>query len=201
MADEAGGVAASTDQGAPSRAKTIVMIIALATAFAIVPRVTRSCQEGALSEDAPDFEARVVANADALNGVTTETEGGAPKPGELALRSLRGHPVILDFWATWCGPCQAESPIVNTIAQRYKDRGLVVVGVNTSDAEELVAPFVKRKGLGFPIVYDANNAIARSYAVHNLPTLIVVSKTGKIAAIRNGITSDAALDEIVQRYL
>ncbi len=94
-----------------------------------------------------------------------------------------------------------STPIVNTIALRYKDRGLAVIGVNTSDEDGLAAHYVRKKGLNFPIVYDEGNAIAKQYRVANLPTLIVVSKTGKIVAIRHGVTSDAALDDIVRRYL
>ena len=90
---------------------------------------------------------------------------------------------------------------MNTLAQRYKDKGLVVIGVNTSDEDGLAAQYAKSHGVRFPIVYDANNAIAKAYGVSNLPTLIVVSKSGKIVAIRHGVTSDSALDEIIRRYL
>ena len=110
-------------------------------------------------------------------------------------------PVIVDFWATWCGPCQAQSPIVNGIAERYKGRGVAVVGVNTSDEDGLAERFVHKKGLGFPMVYDEGNAIARQYGVTSLPTLIVVSKAGKVVAVRRGVTSDSALDEIVRRHM
>ena len=124
-----------------------------------------------------------MANADNLRHAV---DASAAPPKELDLeRSLRGHAVVLDFWATWCGPCQAEAPIVNTIAQRYKDRGLVVVGVNTSDEDGLAARFVAEKGLTFPIVYDEGNSDREATtASTSLPTLIVVSKTGKIVAIR-----------------
>lgn len=159
-----------------------------------------------MDEVAPDFTARIVANGESLgaiagvdSGATSGAEHGPPKTVELS--NLRGRPVLLDFWATWCGPCQAEAPIVNTIAQRYKDRGLAVIGVNTSDEDGLAAHFARKKGLGFPIVFDEGNGIARKYNVANLPTLVVVSKTGKIVAIRHGVTSDAALDDIVRRYL
>lgn len=183
--------------------RAALMVIVLAASFALVPRLTRGCEgPSGTGEDAPDFRARVVANAEAMGPrPATSANTEAPKSTELELSQLRGRPVVLDFWATWCGPCQAESPIVNAIAQRYKDRGLAVVGVNTSDEDGLAAYFVKKKGLSFPIVYDENNAIARKYNVGSLPTLIVVSKEGKIVAIRHGVTSDDALDDIVRKYL
>jgi thiol-disulfide isomerase/thioredoxin len=182
--------------------RAALVVLALAAGFALIPRATRGC-EGTMSTDeiAPDFTARVVANSDSL-GVLDGGTGAEPRSAKtVELKSLRGRPVLLDFWATWCGPCQAEAPIVNTIAQRYKDRGLAVIGVNTSDEDGLAASFARKKGLGFPIVYDEGNGIARQYHVGSLPTLILVSKSGKIVAIRHGVTSDAALDDIVRRYL
>ena len=178
-----------------SSVRAALAVVALAAGFALVPRMTKGCEGASLDEDAPNFAARVVANGENLG-----LEGGVV-PETLELSSLRGRPVVLDFWATWCGPCQATSPIVNAVAQRYKDKGLAVVGVNTSDEDGLAARYVKKKGLGFPIVYDENNTIAKQYGVSNLPTLIVVSKTGKIVAVRRGVTSDSVLDEIVRRHL
>ena len=190
---EGGPKAPPTERQGSVRAA--LAVVALAAGFALVPRLTKGCEGAALDEDAPNFTARVVANGEGLRAEA----GGAPETLELS--SLRGRPVVLDFWATWCGPCQAQSPIVNAVAQRYKDKGLAVVGVNTSDEDGLAARFVKKKGHGFPIVYDENNTIAKQYGVSNLPTLIVISKTGKIVAVRRGVTSDSALDEIVRRYL
>ncbi|MDF2694089.1 MAG: thioredoxin family protein [Labilithrix sp.] len=188
-----------TSEAPPQKSlRAALLVVALAAGFALVPRLTRGCEGASLDEDAPNFDARLVANAQNLG---VGGGDGGPAPSSVELSSLRGRPVVLDFWATWCGPCQAEAPIVNTIAQRYKDKGLAVVGVNTSDEDGLAARFVSRKGLGFPIVYDENNAIARKYGVTSLPTLIVISKTGKIVAVRHGVTSDSALDEIVRRYL
>ena len=189
MADSAipsGGTAAA------ERAHTLRMtlvVVALAAGFAFVPRATQSCGKATGTEEAPDFTASFVANPpDAMQKTMT-------------MSALRGHPVVLDFWATWCGPCQAEAPIVNGLAQRFKDKGLVVIGVNTSDAEGLAARYAVRKGLSFPIVYDEGNAIAGEYRVDNLPSLIVISKEGKMVAIRHGVTSDADLERLVRQVL
>jgi thiol-disulfide isomerase/thioredoxin len=185
-----------------STARAAMMVLVLAAGFAVIPRVTHGCEGASLDEDAPDFEGRIVVNGGAALAWADLDGGGPPASAQrMELGRLRGRPVVLDFWATWCGPCQAESPIVNTIAQRYKDRGLAVVGVNTSDEDGLAAAFAKKKGLAFPMVYDENNTIAKKFGVTTLPTLVVVSKTGKIVAVRNGLTSDGALDEIIRRYL
>jgi cytochrome c biogenesis protein CcmG, thiol:disulfide interchange protein DsbE len=183
----------------------VLAALALAAGVALIPRATRGCETSLNSdEEAPDFTARVVANGD-LAVPTVSADGGdeaARQPkATLQLSSLRGQAVLLDFWATWCGPCQAETPIINTIAARYKNRGLAVLGVNTSDADGLAAVFAKKKSLRFPIIYDDDNRIANLYHVGSLPTLVLVSKTGRIVAIRHGVTSDAALDDIVRRYL
>lgn len=178
----------------------LLVVVLLAAAFALVPRLTRSCDTSGVDRDAPNFKARVVANGAALPAGRADAGTDGPA-ATLELASLRGHPVVLDFWATWCGPCQAEAPIMNAIAQRYKDRGLVVVGVNTSDEDGLAARYARKKQLGFPMVYDEENTIARDYNVSRLPTVMIISKTGKIVAALHGLTSDSALDEIVRRQL
>jgi cytochrome c biogenesis protein CcmG/thiol:disulfide interchange protein DsbE len=181
--------AASTSSDNAHTPRMVLVVLALAAGFAFVPRITNGCGKAAANEPAPDFTATVVANP------------LEPAQTSLTLSALRGHPVVLDFWATWCGPCQAEAPIVNAISQRYKDKGLVVIGVNTSDAEGLAARFAAKKGLLFPIVYDEGNAIANKYRADSLPTLVVVSKEGKIVAVRQGVTSDADLERLVRQVL
>jgi thiol-disulfide isomerase/thioredoxin len=168
--------------------RTIVIVVVLAAGFALLPRAMKALSFQPEGKEAPDFTAAVVAN-------------GSEGQTKLTLSELRGKPVILDFWATWCRPCQAETPIVNGVAQRYKDKGLVVVGVNTSDTRGLAEKYAKSKNLVFPIVYDDENEVAKHFGVDNLPTLIVVSKEGKIVAVRHGITSDADLDQIVKKVL
>lgn len=178
-----------SEQGSGETLRTAIIVVALALGFAFLPKLTNGCGAPEMTEDAPEFTGRVVAN-----GLTADQQN-------VKLSELRGHPVILDFWATWCGPCQAESPIVNSISQRFRDQGLVVIGVNTSDERGLAERFAMKKGLTFPIVYDEQNVIARKYKVDNLPTLVVISKEGKFVAIRHGITSDSDLERLVKKVL
>ncbi|MCA9584694.1 MAG: TlpA family protein disulfide reductase [Myxococcales bacterium] len=176
-----------------SELRFFLIAVVLAAAFALVPRSLSSCRSAQRGEDAPDFTASVVANPLDNKPLTKESA--------IALASLKGHPVLLDFWATWCGPCQAEAPIVNSVAQRFAEKGLVVIGVNTSDEPGLAEPFALKKGLVFPIVFDRGNAVARAYRVDNLPTLVLISKTGKVVAIRHGVTSAADLERLVRAEL
>lgn len=170
-------------------ARMIMVVIALSAGFFVVPRLTQSCNASTSTEVAPDFTANVVANPiDA--GQKTFT-----------LSAYKGRPVVLDFWATWCGPCQAEAPIVNGIAQRFKDKGLVVVGVNTSDTPGLAERFVTKKNLGFTMVFDENNDVAHKFHVDNLPTLVVINKAGMVTAVRHGITSDSDLERLIRAVL
>lgn len=161
-----------------------VVVVALVLAIAFVPRVL---PHGQMGGDAPDFTVELVANS--------------PSAPSFHLAEQKGHPVLLDFWATWCGPCKAQSPVVNRIAARYKDRGLVVVGVNTSDEEGMAAYYAKSHGLTFPMAYDRGNNAARAFGVENLPTMVLISKTGKLVAVRQGMTSDDELDRLVRSAL
>jgi thiol-disulfide isomerase/thioredoxin len=169
-------------------AKMTMVVVALAAGFALVPRAVKSCEPGN-NEAASDFTANVIANKESAGG------------DKLTLSALRGKPVVLDFWATWCGPCQMTAPIVNSVSQRYRDKGLVVVGVNVDDDTFPVERFVRKKNLTFPIVWDEKKAISRSYGANTLPTLVVVSKEGKIVAVRHGVTSESDLDALVKRVL
>src|SRR4051794_10612670 len=140
----------------------IVALVALSVlfGFAILPRLFEA-NNSLVGKPAPDF---------ALELVTGGTVGD-----RIHLEELRGNAVVLDFWATWCQPCQRIAPILDRISRKHQGKGLVVVGVNTSDQRGLAPAFAKQKGLSYPIVYDEGDEVAQRYGVTNLPTLVVIN--------------------------
>jgi thiol-disulfide isomerase/thioredoxin len=171
------------------------LVIVLLAGYALLPRLFQPRQPAAVGRDAPDFALDVVANASELGPHLAE---GKP----LRLSELRGSAVLLDFWATWCGPCRAEAPIVDRVSRRWRERGVVVVGVNTDTPDQGdPAEFARGHGLTYPIVHDEDGAASRLFEVDTLPTLVVVSPAGKITAVRSGITDDAELEKLLRQAL
>lgn len=101
-----------------------------------------------------------------------------PGGGELSLSDLRGQAVVLNFWATWCGPCEAEMPELQQAAQKYGNSGLVVLGVNQAEPEDIVTDYLERLGISFPIVLDKAVQVSELYRVNSLPTTFFIDRDG-----------------------
>jgi RNA polymerase sigma factor (sigma-70 family) len=101
-------------------------------------------------------------------------------PDGLRLDKLQGKVVLLDFWGTWCGPCVQKLPQTEALHQKYKDRGLVVIGVHSANDSENVGDFLKEKGYTFPVVIDKGDTV-KQYAVEAWPTYFLIDKSGKVA--------------------
>ena len=124
------------------------------------------------------------------------------EPGsQMSLADLKGHPVLLDFWASYCEPCAVEAPIVDRVARRFGKHGLVVMGVNGGDTPDTIRAYATQKGLSYPMVVDAGGEVSAKYGVDKIPSLVVIDRQGQVLAYLSGIVDEAALNEIVRAAL
>jgi peroxiredoxin len=107
----------------------------------------------------------------------------------VTVAGLRGHVAVIDFWATWCGPCAHEMPALQTFYDAMRADGLIVVGVTSDASRSNVDTFVARHHLTFPIVQDPAGGIARRYAPPTQPTSYFVGRDGIVRHVHEGFAA------------
>jgi thiol-disulfide isomerase/thioredoxin len=117
----------------------------------------------------------------------------------LSLHDLRGHYVLLDFWATWCGPCRIEMPRIDDLQKAYADRGLEVVGINAGESPDRVRRFIEQNGYSYTILLDPQNQASRRYNAEYLPTLVVIDPSGDVRFYDSGDYSERDLRAVLAR--
>jgi cytochrome c biogenesis protein CcmG/thiol:disulfide interchange protein DsbE len=115
---------------------------------------------------------------------------------DFKLSALRGRPVVLNFWATWCPPCRAELPDLKSAYQRYGGQ-VAIVGVNQVEPAATVAQFAKEFGLTFPVPLDQRGDVSRTYGVRSLPTTFFIDRNGIIRQFQNGPLTEATLAQML----
>lgn len=165
----------------PARTARVVVIVALVVAFLglLTWAVTQAGDIPAPGDAAPSFSA-------------PRLEGG----GELSLEDLRGKPVVLNFWASWCVPCEDEAPMLRRAHRRYGDR-VAFVGVDVRDARSDALAFVERYGLAYPSVRDEHQEIYRDYGLTGQPETFFIDADGTIVEHVNGPLTDAGLTSLL----
>jgi len=120
-----------------------------------------------------------------LEGVSIRTLDG--ERFELAGALARG-PVLLDFWATWCRPCERSLPGTQALHERFRERGLTVIGVSVDGPRNWarVRPFARRLGLTFPLVLDEDGSLSRRFRVVGIPTTVLIAGDGRIVRTHTG---------------
>jgi cytochrome c biogenesis protein CcmG, thiol:disulfide interchange protein DsbE len=115
-------------------------------------------------------------------------EVATPEGGKLSLADFRGRVVLLNFWATWCGPCKEEMPAMERLYQKHRSQGLVVLALS-NDSEgstQRVARFIKESGFTFPVGLDPRLRVASLYGVRVLPSSLVIDRKGGLTHIALG---------------
>jgi len=121
---------------------------------------------------------------------------------KVALTDYKGKVVLLNFWATWCGPCKVEIPWFMEFNKTYKDRGLAVVGVSLDDdGWKSVKPYLAEKKIDYTVVVG-NDAVSKSYGdVDSLPTTFIIDQDGRIAFTHTGLVSKDTYEKEIQSLL
>jgi len=139
----------------------------------------------AVGEALPDFELALL---------------GASEP--LRLSDLRGQPVVLNFWATWCAPCRAEMPILQAVYDDLADEGLKVLAVDVGEEPAIAVSFMRSMGLTLPLLFDETSAVADRYRISSLPVTYMVDPEGRLSTVMRGAyTSEEQLRTAVDRLM
>jgi peroxiredoxin len=138
-----------------------------------------------LSSNAPDFTLKSVAGAN------------------LRLAEQRGNVVMVNFWATWCGPCRQEMPHLNRIYDKYKSSGFTLLGVNIDDDPRAARELATKLGVKFPVLLDTDKKVSKAYDMSAMPATLLIDRDGRIRHIHRGYRDgvEATYEEQVRRLL
>jgi thiol-disulfide isomerase/thioredoxin len=127
--------------------------------------------------------------------LTGATSAPAPAPeftlptragGQLSLDALKGQVVMINFWASWCGPCRQEFPLLEQMQQKYEPLGFTILGVNveqdSADAERWLAD----TNVSFPILFDRESRVSSLYEVHAMPSTVFIDRSGQVRYLHQG---------------
>jgi peroxiredoxin len=103
-----------------------------------------------------------------------------------ALSQYKGQVVMVNFWATWCGPCQQEMPLLDQMYKKFKPVGFTLIGVNVDKDAPPVKDLLARKPVSFPVLLDPTNAVSKAYHLDEMPSSVIIDKTGTIRYVHRG---------------
>lgn len=117
---------------------------------------------------------------------TLPSEGGGRSGENIKLSELKGQVVLVNFWASWCGPCRKEMPLLEELYVKYKDLGVVFLGINVESESEKALKFLQTTPVSFPILMDKANSVTELYEVDAMPTTVIIDRDGQIRTHHRG---------------
>lgn len=146
--------------------------LALGLAAAVSPVVasadSAAASIGGSAAPAPDF--------------TLPAVGGK----SLSLSQYKGQVVMINFWATWCGPCRQEMPLLDAMYKKYKGMGFTLIGVNVEPDSKAAEKFLQTLPVSFPVAFDADSKVSKLYNVQGMPSTVIVDRKGNARVLHKG---------------
>ena len=142
-----------------------MLMVTFFTSLVFLSSITQALEIG---EQAPDFT---------LKSMSGEN---------LNLGEQRGNIIVINFWASWCGPCRIEMPILQDFHDQFQDLGVAVWGVNVEQQNQAGLDYIRELGVDFPIFFDASNEISAAYNVEAMPTTVIIDRNGTVRAVFRG---------------
>ena len=113
---------------------------------------------------------------------TLDARGGS----KISLSQYKGQVVMLNFWASWCGPCRQEMPLLENIYKKYNKMGFTLIGVNVEPDSKAAEGFLKDMPVSFPVIYDKDSTVSKAYDVSGMPSTVIIDRKGNIRALHRG---------------
>lgn len=142
--------------------KRILVLSALLCAALALPAAA------ATPEPAPDFTLKSAAGTN------------------VRLAELRGEVVMVNFWATWCGPCRQEMPLLEKLYGKYKDLGFTLLGVNVEQDSAAARRYLQDVKVSFPVLFDPDNGVTRQFGVQGMPSTVLIDRSGNVRFVHKG---------------
>lgn len=121
----------------------------------------------------------------------------------LRLAEQRGRVLLLNFWATWCGPCRQEMPLLEQLHQKYQGSGFTLLGINVDSDSRQAVSLAGKLGVSFPVLLDAEKTVSKLYDLSSMPTTVLIDRDGKVRYVHRGYQSgyEALYDKQIRELL
>ncbi|MGP7816108.1 thiol-disulfide oxidoreductase ResA [Niallia sp. 01092] len=160
----------------------ILLLLIVASAYTIYESITaKQAEKVQIGQKAPDF-------------VLLDQNGEQQK-----LSNYKGQGVFLNFWATWCKPCENEIPTINELYTRDKSKDVQVLSVNVGESSFVVNRFIEQYDLTFPIMIDSEELVQEAYRINPLPVTFLIDKEGFIIDIYTGELTESKIQELMRK--
>ncbi|ABS21519.1 thiol-disulfide oxidoreductase ResA [Bacillus cytotoxicus] len=159
----------------------ILLILSVAVGFTLYQNFFADKEKMQVGKVAPNF-------------VVTTLDGK-----KIERKDLKGKGIFLNFWGTWCKPCEKEMPYMNELYPKYKEKGVEIIALDADETEIAVKNFVNQYGLKFPVAIDKGSEVINTYGVGPLPTTFLIDKEGKVIQMITGTQTKEQMEEYLKK--